>query len=127
MLVCAVHRATMIRRAAAEVRELSRSARLAFVMSGEQPSRRAQRQAVSRAVSGDRYRLHRAVSALVEALGEGVPVLLAVDDLHWADPASTELLLYLLRRPPSTNLTVAVTFRTRQLKPATATVLQQVQ
>jgi ATP/maltotriose-dependent transcriptional regulator MalT len=78
-------------------------------------------------VGGDRYRLHRAVSALLDALGDGMPVLLAVDDLHWADPASTELLLYLLRRPPSANLLVAVTFRTRQLKPATAAVLQQVQ
>jgi len=78
-------------------------------------------------VGGDRYRLHRAVSALLDALGDGMPVLFAVDDLHWADPASAELLLYLLRRPPSANLVVAVTFRPRQLKLATAAVLQQVQ
>lgn len=78
-------------------------------------------------VGGDRYRLHRAVSALLDAFGDGMPVLFAVDDLHWADPASVELLLYLLRRPPSANLIVAVTFRTRQLKLATAAVLQQVQ
>jgi ATP/maltotriose-dependent transcriptional regulator MalT len=75
----------------------------------------------------DRYRLHRAVSALLDARASGRPVLLAVDDLHWADPASAELLLYLLRRPPSAPLFVAVAFRSRQLQPSTAAVLQQVQ
>lgn len=75
----------------------------------------------------DRYRLHRAVSALLELLAEGRPVLLAVDDLHWADPASVELLLYLLRRPPGAPVFVAAASRSRQLAPKTASTLQQIQ
>jgi DNA-binding NarL/FixJ family response regulator len=78
-------------------------------------------------VGMDRYRLHRAVSALLDALAAGRPILLTVDDLHWADPASVELLLYLLRRPPIASLLVAVAYRSRQLQPSTAAVLQQVQ
>jgi DNA-binding CsgD family transcriptional regulator len=75
----------------------------------------------------DRYRLHRAVSALVDVLAADRPTLLAVDDLHWADPASVELLLYLLRRPPGAPLVVAVTFRQRQLHAKTASMLEQIQ
>lgn len=78
-------------------------------------------------VGMDRYRLHRAVSALLDVLASGRPILLSVDDLHWADPASVEMLLYLLRRPPSAPLLAAVAFRSRQLAPNTAAVLQQVQ
>ncbi len=56
---------------------------------------------VPQGVGMDRYRLHRAVSALLDGVAAGRAILLLVDDLHWADPASVELLLYLLRRPPS--------------------------
>jgi DNA-binding NarL/FixJ family response regulator len=73
----------------------------------------------------ERYRLHRAVSALCDLLACGRPLFLAVDDLHWADPASVELLLYLLRRPPSAPLLVAVTYRPRQLHSKTASLLAQ--
>lgn len=75
----------------------------------------------------ERYRLHRAVSALCDLLAADQPLLLAVDDLHWADSASVELLLYLLRRPPRTPLVVAVAFRPRQLHAKTATTLEQIQ
>jgi DNA-binding NarL/FixJ family response regulator len=78
-------------------------------------------------VGMDRYRLHRAVSALLDGLASGKPILLAVDDLHWADPASVELLLYLLRRPPVAPLFVAVAFRSRQLQSSTAALLRQAQ
>jgi DNA-binding CsgD family transcriptional regulator/tetratricopeptide (TPR) repeat protein len=78
-------------------------------------------------VGMDRYRLHRAISALLDALAAGRPIVLALDDLHWADPASIELLLYLLRRPPQSQLFVAVTFRPGQLEPRTAAAIQQLQ
>ena len=74
--------------------------------------------------SMDRYRLHRAVAALIDLLASGRPVLLAVDDLHWADPASVELLLYLLRRPPATPLLAAVASRSSQLQPEAAALLE---
>src|SRR3954453_9321399 len=45
---------------------------------------------------GERFRRHRAVAAGLERLA---PVALLLDDLHWADEASLELVLHLLRRP----------------------------
>src|SRR5262245_37271246 len=39
-----------------------------------------------------RYRVHYAVRALLERLAKRQPILLALDDLHWADAASVEVL-----------------------------------
>src|SRR4051812_18643453 len=47
-----------------------------------------------------RVRYHRALRALLELLGRERPLALLLDDLHWADDASLELVLHLLRRPP---------------------------
>jgi DNA-binding CsgD family transcriptional regulator len=45
-----------------------------------------------------RYRAHYAIRALLERLGKSQPVMLAVDDVHWADAASLEVLVHLMRR-----------------------------
>src|SRR5918992_670923 len=50
--------------------------------------------------AAERFRYHRAVRALLELLARERPVALLLDDLHWADEASVELVLHLLRRPP---------------------------
>jgi ATP/maltotriose-dependent transcriptional regulator MalT len=50
--------------------------------------------------AAERFRYHRAVRSLLELLGRERPVALLLDDLHWADEASVELVLHLLRRPP---------------------------
>ena len=52
------------------------------------------------ALQHERYRSHRAVRALLEQLASAQPLVLALDDLHWADSASVELFGALLRRPP---------------------------
>ena len=49
----------------------------------------------------ERFHLHRAARALLELLGRRRPLALLLDDLHWADEASIELVLHLLRRPPA--------------------------
>src|SRR3954465_4723007 len=67
-----------------------------------------------RPASHERYRSHRAVSALLERLASATPLLLLLDDLHWADNASVELLGALLRRPPASVL-MALAMRQRQL------------
>ena len=46
----------------------------------------------------DRYRFHYALRAALERLAARRPVVVALDDVHWADPASCEVIAHLLRR-----------------------------
>ncbi|PSL53744.1 regulatory LuxR family protein [Saccharothrix carnea] len=55
----------------------------------------------------ERHHLFRAVRELLSALG---PVLLVVEDLHWADDGCRHLLRFLMADPPP-NLTTLVTYR----------------
>jgi hypothetical protein len=59
----------------------------------------------------ERFRCHRAVRTLLEGIAAAQPVAVLLDDLHWADGASLELLDHLLRRPPRARLLVAMAFR----------------
>ncbi|MGH8907854.1 MAG: helix-turn-helix transcriptional regulator [Egibacteraceae bacterium] len=60
------------------------------------------------------YPLYRAVRMLLQALAEPRGLVIALDDVHWADAASVELLEHLLRHPPRAPTLVAVTYRPRQ-------------
>ena len=62
----------------------------------------------------DRSRLHHAFSRLLASADRGRGVLLCLDDLHWADEGSVELLHHLLRQPPATALILACGHRPRQ-------------
>jgi ATP/maltotriose-dependent transcriptional regulator MalT len=62
----------------------------------------------------ERYRSHRAVRELLERLTASGPLVLVLDDLHWADVGSVELLGSLLRRPPAAAVLVALSVRPRQ-------------
>ena len=53
------------------------------------------------ALQHERYRSHRAVRVLLEQLAAAGPIVLVLDDFHWADSASIELVGALLRRPPA--------------------------
>jgi DNA-binding CsgD family transcriptional regulator len=66
-------------------------------------------------IAAERYRLHRALRALLETLAAPNGLVLILDDLHWADEASAELLAFLLRHPPVGRLMLAVAYRPRQL------------
>ncbi|NUW38321.1 AAA family ATPase [Nonomuraea sp. SMC257] len=61
--------------------------------------------------SAERHRLFRAVHALLSAAG---PVLLVVEDLHWADDGTRDLLRFLTDQPPA-GLALVVTFRREDL------------
>ena len=63
----------------------------------------------------ERYRTHRAVRHLLERLAVPKPLVLLLDDLHWADSGSIELLGSLLRRPPTTAVLIALVLRPRQV------------
>jgi DNA-binding CsgD family transcriptional regulator len=71
----------------------------------------------------ERYRAHQAVRMMLGTLGRQRPVVLTLDDVHWADGASVELLSYLLRRPPRGRVLVVMAFRPAQLPEAFETVL----
>ncbi|MQA74189.1 MAG: AAA family ATPase [Solirubrobacterales bacterium] len=63
------------------------------------------------AVQAERYRAHYAVRGLLDSLARARPVVLALDDLQWADEASLELASHLLRRPGSTRGLLALAYR----------------
>ena len=67
------------------------------------------------AIQHERYRSHRAVCVLLETLAQTQPVVLVLDDVHWADPASVELLGALLHRPPAAQVLLALAVRPRQM------------
>src|SRR5512133_3338212 len=77
------------------------------------------------ALQHERYRSHRAVRALLERLALTRPLVLVLDDFHWADPASVELLGALLRRQPAAAVLTAVALRPRQTPERLAATLER--
>jgi ATP/maltotriose-dependent transcriptional regulator MalT len=77
------------------------------------------------ALQHERYRSHRAVRALLAQLAATKPLVLVLDDLHWADSASVELLGALLRRPPAAAVLMALAHRPRQMPERLAAALEQ--
>ena len=62
----------------------------------------------------ERYRAHYAIRSLLELLAARGRLLLILDDVHWADEASLELLAHLIRRRPDAPLAIALGFRPTQ-------------
>src|SRR4051812_20085814 len=73
----------------------------------------------------ERYRAHRAVRELLERLAATKPLVLLLDDVHWADSASIELLGALLRRPPAAAVLLAMGARPRQLPERLVSALER--
>ena len=65
--------------------------------------------------AAERFRAHHALRDLIERLAGPQPMVLVLEDLHWADGASIELVSHLLRRPPQAAVLVAASFRTGQV------------
>ena len=61
---------------------------------------------------GDRHGVHRALRSWLE---ERAPVVVCLDDVHWADPASVDALAALVHRPPAGDVLLVLTTRTGQL------------
>src|SRR5439155_21537791 len=79
------------------------------------------------ALQHERYRSHRAVRALLEDLAKTRPLVLVLDDFHWADAASVELLGALLRRPPAEAVLIALAVRPRLLPTRLSAALERAQ
>ena len=59
----------------------------------------------------DPYRLFEAIVHVIDAMTQDQPLLLAIDDLHWADSETLDLLGYLVRRLSSSALLIVGTYR----------------
>ena len=75
------------------------------------------------AAPADRHRTHRALRDLLERLAAARPLVLCLDDVHWADPASVDALAALVRRPPAAPVLLALAAREGQLPAALAAAL----
>jgi DNA-binding CsgD family transcriptional regulator len=64
--------------------------------------------------AGGRFGAHRAVASLLERLPPGRGLLLVLDDVHWADEASVEVLAHVVREPAPRGLVVVIAHRSRQ-------------
>ena len=89
------------------------------------PAEAADADPAGRAQTDHRYRTHRAVRRVLELLAATGPVVLLLDDLHWADSGSMELLSALLRRPPAAPVLIGIALRPRQVAERLAGELQR--
>ena len=78
------------------------------------PSLRPSGVARGESVADERYRSHRAIRTLLALLAADRPLVLVLDDLHWSDAASIELIGALLRRGPRAPVLFALAFRPSQ-------------
>lgn len=62
-----------------------------------------------------RFRLGQAVTTVVTALAAQRPILIVLDDLHWADPASLQLLGSLASEVPAACVLLVGTYRDREV------------
>ena len=60
-------------------------------------------------------RIFEGVLALLRAMGEGIPVILIVEDLHWSDGSTRDLLSFLARNLRAERLAIIGTYRTDDL------------
>ncbi|ONI81056.1 hypothetical protein ALI144C_21100 [Actinosynnema sp. ALI-1.44] len=70
-----------------------------------------------RPAGGGRYRVHGALSELLEWLAAPAGLVLTLDDVHWADEATSELLSRLVRRPPRVPMMIVLAYRPLQQPP----------
>lgn len=74
-------------------------------------------------MEAERYRLHRAVRALLEALAGPSGLVVLLDDVHWADSGSVELLVHLVRHPPRAPVLIGVSYRANRAPAALGAAL----
>lgn len=64
-----------------------------------------------------RHRVHAALLHRLRVHDAARPLVMLLDDAHWIDEATTELLARLLRQPPDAPLLAVLTYRQRQAPP----------
>jgi DNA-binding winged helix-turn-helix (wHTH) protein/tetratricopeptide (TPR) repeat protein len=76
-----------------------------FILPGERESLQAQ------VMGATRERMLREMAEATEVLAADAPLLLVLEDLHWSDCSTLDLLAYLARRPDPARLMVIGTYR----------------
>ncbi len=74
-------------------------------------------------VGDERHRAHRSMRHLLGLLAEDEPVVLVLDDLHWSDAASADLIGALVRRGMAPGVLLALGHRTGRAPPALMSAL----
>ncbi|MEZ5156186.1 MAG: DUF2791 family P-loop domain-containing protein [Solirubrobacterales bacterium] len=64
--------------------------------------------------AGERWRVHRSIREAIGRMAERSPLVIVLDDLHWCDEASLELIEALLRRPVDAPVLLALAYRDGQ-------------
>ncbi|WP_246613942.1 ATP-binding protein [Paractinoplanes bogorensis] len=68
----------------------------------------------SEVYAGERYRTLRAIRQLLEILAEPSGLVLILDDVHWCDAATIDLIDYLIRQPPDAPVLLVLAYRPAQ-------------
>ncbi|MCW2539059.1 MAG: transcriptional regulator, LuxR family [Frankiales bacterium] len=85
-------------------------------MSADEPNASGQRPPnIDSDESLERSELFAAVAGALRLLGEGQPVLLLLEDLHWADQSSRDLVGFLLNRLSDERVAVVASYRSDDL------------
>lgn len=71
----------------------------------------------------DRRRLFQSFTDSVSAIARVQPLLLVIEDVHWSDDATLDLLLHLARRIGSQPIAIILTFRSDEVSPSLTTLL----
>jgi predicted ATPase len=71
-----------------------------------------------------RSRLFESIAQLIGRLADERPVILALDDIHWADEATLEVLGYLTRTVAHQRVLIVATYRTEEANPTLRRVIR---
>ena len=88
-----------------------------LVTTQEQPQQQTRPQTPV-APEQERFHLWEAMLSLLNALAQEAPLLLVLDDLHWTDDSSLELLAYLARHQQNERIMLVGTCRDIELAPS---------
>jgi tRNA A-37 threonylcarbamoyl transferase component Bud32/tetratricopeptide (TPR) repeat protein len=81
----------------------------------DRPAERASERPADELVGGSQERMRRELVDALEELGRSLSICLVLEDLHWSDLATTELVAYLGRRVRDLPLLVVGTYRPSEM------------
>lgn len=80
------------------------------------PDVRVPSQALAEAVGNERNRLFGALLIVLDRLCEDAPLLVVIEDAHWSDPSTRDMLAFLTRTAGTARVLFLVTYRTDELR-----------